>query len=189
MKPLLLLSFLFAFTAGKCCECPLSVLSMEEAEKYEVIFRGTIVSVKDCGSRFGEAMFRVDELYKGNATREFKILFECGVPCQQAFNRGDEWIIYSRYKQLDNALMDWCSRSRKYFRNEKEDFYKVNYGNDYFEELRFLRSNLGLHRTLSERPQVTGRNQIPGIRGSVIIILCSVGVILLFYWVFNRYFR
>jgi hypothetical protein len=179
------------FRAGlKACQCPLTQLSLEECHKYEIIFKGKILRVADCGGRFGEAIFEVQELYKGNATSEFKVLFECKVECAQTFRPGDEWIIYSRYKQIDNAKMDWCSRSRKYFRMENEDFYTVSYGNDYYDEVKFLRDNLGIHRLISEhKNQDQHRNIRPDTSQMILVLLCSLAGIILFYYLFNRFFR
>lgn len=106
------------------------------------------------------------------------------------FLPGEEWIIYSRYKQLGNAMMDWCSRSRKYFKNENEDFYSVTYGNDYYDEVAFLRKNLGTHRFLQTHiSEDQGRNVIPGITQTIVLVLCSLLAIVLFYWLFNRFFK
>lgn len=132
-------------------------------------------------------MFEVQELYKGNATKEFKVLFECGVECAQKFNAGEEWIIYSRYKQLDNAKMDWCSRSRKFFKIDKQDFYAVTYGNDYYDEVKFLQEKLGVHRVLVEhKSQIDNRNERPNTNQTIVILLCSIASIVLFYYLFNR---
>lgn len=174
----------------EACQCPLTQLSSEECNKYEIIFKGKILSVKDCGDKFGEALFEVEELYKGNATKNFKVLFECDVECAQKFNPGEEWVIYSRYKQIDNAKMDWCSRSRKFFKVETEDFYTVNYGNDYYDEVKFLREKLGIHRLLAENPKPeANRNQIPDKTQFVIVLICSLLGLILFYYLFNRFFR
>lgn len=184
-----LLLFLYSSPA-EACQCPLTQLSIDECNKYEIIFKGKIVSVIDCKDKFGEAVFEVEELYKGNSEERFKVLFECNVECAQKFSVGDEWIIYSRYKQLDNALMDWCSRSRKFFKIDKEDFYTYTYGNDYEDELAFLRKNLGLHRTLVEqKSQIDGRNIKPNINESIVIVLISLGAIVLFYYLFNKFFK
>ncbi len=182
----------------QACQCPPTSLSIQECDKYEIIFRGKIISVKNCDHRFGEAMFELDELFKGNATKTFKVLFDCNEECAQTLLPGEEWIIYSRYKQIDNAKLDWCSRSRKHFDNERQDFYAVNYGNDYLDELRFLRDNLGAHRFLKDKKEVlsneqgdeTGnRNKLPANNEFVIMLLISLGAIVLFYWLFNRFFR
>ena len=184
------LVFCLAVFYSKACQCPLTKLGIEETEKYEIIFKGKIISVVDCNNKFGEAVFEIEELYKGNSTKKFKVLFECGVECAQQFNAGEEWIIYSKYKQIDNAIMDWCSRSRKFFKNEKEDFYTVNYGNDYYDEEKFLKENLGLHRFLVEKhTAVESRNLKPTSNEIILILICSIAAIVLFYWLFNKFFR
>ncbi len=138
----------------------------------------------------GEAIFSIDELYKGNTTKEFKVLFECDGECARQFNIGEEWIIYSNYKQINNAKMDWCSRSRRYFRVEKEDYYTPNYGNDYFDEVKFLREKLGVHRLLAQKENlIENRNIKPNSHQTIIILVCSLVVIILFYYLFNKFFR
>lgn len=190
-RALLLLALLITgFQSSKACQCPLTQLSLEECNKYEIIFKGKILRVVDCDHKFGEAVFEIQELYKGNATQEFKVLFECNVECAQKFNPGEEWIIYSRYKQIDNAKIDWCSRSRKFFRIPGEDFYTVTYGNDYDDEVGFLRKNLGIHRVISDhKNQAENRNIHPSTRQTILVLLCSLAGILLFYFLFNKFFR
>lgn len=172
------------------CQCPLTALGLEESNKYEVIFKGKVISVETCKDKFGTAIFEVEELYKGNASKKFTVLFECGVECAQEFSAGEEWIIYSRYKQIDKALMDWCSRSRKFFKNPKEDFYAVTYGNDYYDELKFLREKLGIHRLLVLKESTTqNRNERPTANQTILMLVISISAILLFYWLFKKYFK
>ena len=172
------------------CECPGSTLSKETLGQYEIIFRGKVETVAACGSRPGEAVFAVDELYKGEIPARFTVVFDCDGPCAEGFGEGEEWIIYSRFLQVKNARMDWCSRSRKYFRNENEDHYAVNYGVEYFDEVEYLRNTLGLHRTLSDRPsQSTPRNIRPDVTQSAVILCASLAGIVLFYWLFRRLFK
>jgi hypothetical protein len=174
----------------QACQCPLTTLGIAECDKYEIIFKGKVLSVVPCGQKFGEAVFEIQELYKGNAASSFKMLFECGGECAVGFKTGEEWIIYSRYKQIDNALMDWCSRSRKQFSNEKEDFYAVTYGNDYDDELSFLREHLGLHRLLKDEITLgENRNLLPKQWETALLFIASLLVIVLFYWLFNRFFK
>lgn len=190
LKIALLAIFSFSYASYSACQCPLTQLGKAECDKYEIIFKGKVVSVKECNHNFGEALFELEELYKGDATKQFKVLFECGVECAQKFNPGDEWIIYSKYKQIDNAKMDWCSRSRKFFKVDKEDFYTFTYGNDYYDEAKFLRENLGIHRFLNTPQNVTAnRNILPNQTQSLIIVVCSILGIVLFYWAFNRFFK
>ncbi len=184
----LLFNCISFYTKG--CQCPLTLLSIEECSKYEIIFKGKIISVKNCNQNFGEAIFEVEELYKGNATKQFKVLFECGIECALKFNEGEEWLIYTRHKQIDNALMDWCSRSRKFFKNEKEDFYTVTYGNDYYDEVKFLREKLGSHRLLvATKNAAENRNVRPTGNQTIVILISSIIFLLLFYWLFNKWYK
>lgn len=189
MPKFLSLIFLFFGLSSLACTCPTTVLGMEECNKYEIIFKGRVKSSIDCDLKFGEAVFEIQELYKGNATKEFKVLFECNGECAKTFQAGEEWIIYSRYKQIDNAMMDWCSRSRKHFRNEIEDYYYVLYGNDYADEVKFLQEHLGLHRFVEKKAAVENRNIRPSTLQSAIILIISLLAIILFYYLFNRYMK
>ncbi|MES2679865.1 MAG: hypothetical protein V4635_08275 [Bacteroidota bacterium] len=180
----------FSVASALACQCPPSSLSIEECDKYEIIFKGRILSVAPCGDKFGEAIFEIDELYKGNSAKKFTVLFECNTECYQQFMAGEEWIIYSRYKQVNNAKMDWCSRSRKFFNNLGEDFYAVNYGNDYDDEVKFLRDHLGRHRFMPDSAKDAGdRNTLPDTNQTILLFVCSLLAIILFYWLFNKYFK
>ena len=185
----LIYAFVTLWLHGISCQCPPSLLSLEECNKYELIFRGKVLKVKPCELKPGDAIFEIQELYKGNATPEFKVLFACREACARLFKPGEEWIIYTRYKQIDNAEMNWCSRSRKHFNTDKEDYYSVLYGNDYDDELSFLRQKLGLHRTLVKQEVSQNRNKRPDTMTSALILLTSLGGLILFYYLFNRFFR
>lgn len=189
MRGAWILLFFFGMRAAMACECPFSSLSLEECNKYEIIFKGKVLSVTPCADKPGEAVFEIEELYKGNAGSRFTVLYTCGSACAMPLVPGDEWVIYSRYKQINKAMLDWCSRSRKYFRNENEDFYTVNYGNDYYDEVKFLRDHLGKHRLMQDRPADTGRNLLPNVNQAIVLVICSLAAIVLFYWLFNRFFK
>ncbi len=186
----LLLFFTLNYFRGNACQCPFTGLSMAECNKYEIIFKGRIDSVKPGDNNLGEAIFVIDELYKGNATKHFKILFDVTEVCAQQFNVGDEWIIYSTYKQITNAKMNWCSRSRKYFKIDKQDFYAETYGCDYATETKFLREQLGVHRTKAETQNAAGnRNQRPTTTQTIITLICSLLFVFLFYWIVNKFLK
>lgn len=188
-----ILFFLFVFFRIyelNACQCPTSTLSLEECEKYEIIFAGTVESVKTCENKYGEVVFTVLELYKGNIKEKFTILYDCADPCAQAFRPGEEWIIYTRFKQVSNGVMEWCSRSRKYFTIAKQDFYTVNLGNDYDTEIGFLREKLGEHHPVSEKKQAPNhRNEKPSLTQMIVILIVSMTCVVLFYWLFGKYFH
>lgn len=191
MRLSILLSVIFALRSFSAlsCTCPPTTLSQQECDKYEVIFKGKVKRVKTCDTKPGEAVFEVTELYKGNTEKEFKVYFDCKDECAREFGVGEEWIVYTRYRQIDNAEMDWCSRSRKYFRFDKEDYYTVLYGNDYEDELNFLRKNLGNHRVMEKKQVAEERNKKPTVSQSIYILIGSLGAIILFYFLVNRFLR
>jgi hypothetical protein len=191
------LIFLFTFSIFHlpfylhACQCPTTKLGMDEANKYDLIFRGKIDSVSSCTDKKGHAFFRILELYKGIATERFEILTDCDVECAQVLNAGEEWIIYANYKQAINAKLDWCSRSRRFIKNQKEDFYTVNNGADYDDELKFLRENLGLHKPLKpiENQRVGEPNKLPTQKEFIVYLLLSIVGMVLFYYLFNKFFK
>ncbi len=173
------------------CQCPITKLSLEECDKYGIIFRGRIIKDTLFELKKGEVVFEISELYKGIIQSQFKVLFDSGDDCAQVFNVGEEWIIYTSYKQANNAQMDWCSRSRKYFKNEKLDFYTVTYGNDYDTELKFLREKLGLHKPLKAaeiKPDWAG-NQLPTQAEFIIYLLISIAGVVGFIFLVKRFLK
>ena len=179
---------LLTFNFSKACQCPVTKLSLEECDKYEIIFRGRIIKDTLFEGKKGEATFEILELYKGVVSQQFKVLFETGTECAQVFSVGEEWIIYTVYRQANSGKMDWCSRSRKYFKNEKLDFYTVTYGNDYDDELKFLREKLGLHKTLAAaetKPDWQG-NQIPTQKELIIYLLLSIVGVVAFIFIAKK---
>lgn len=185
----ILLFFIIAGKSANACQCPVSGLSLNECEKYELIFKGKVISAKTCDNTPGLAIFEVLELFKGNSEKKIKVYFNCENDCSKGFLVGEEWIIYTRYKQIDNAQMDWCSRSRKYFRFDKEDYYSVLYGNDYDDELNFLRTNLGNHRIMEKKQHPEERNRKPTLNESILILISSLAAIVLFYYLFNKFVK
>jgi hypothetical protein len=114
-------------------------------------------------------------------------LFNNDDNCKLEIRKGDEWIIYSNYHQIDNAKLDFCSRSRVYVKNIKEDFFTVNTGVSYDEEIKYLQLNLGLHKLMKNNPnKVENRNIIPNKKQFTIILIFSLIGLLLFYWIVGK---
>lgn len=186
---LVLLLLAGAFSRAKACQCPFTSLSAEECAKYELIFKGHINSVEIKGSK-SLAVFAVDELYKGNTAATFRIIFDNDDPCKLEMRPNDEWIIYCNYYQVESAKLDFCSRSRKFIKNIKEDFFYSTTNVTYDEEMHFLQNTLGLHKLRKETVnQAGGRNLIPSRQQFVITLVCSVLAIVLFYYLFNKFFK
>lgn len=187
-QPFLILFILFS-KLSLACQCPVAELSDKELNKYDLIFKGKIQSIKLNGE-LSEALFLVEELYKGNAASSFKVFFNDLDDCKLELRSGDEWIIYTSYRQVDNAKLDFCSRSRKFFKVAKEDFFAVTTGISYEEELHFLQTKLGLHKLLKDNPnKVENRNIIPSSNQFIIIIVCSIAGVLLIYVIVNKLFK
>jgi hypothetical protein len=185
----IILFFILTSNISIACQCPLSSLNDKEINKYEIIFKGTIKSIK-LNKANSEAIFSIKELYKGILSDDFKIIFNDEDVCKLELRVGDEWIIYSNYHQVDNAKLDFCSRSRKYIKNIKEDFFAVTTGVSYDEELRYLQTNLGLHKLLKSNPnRVENRNIIPTSNQLIITLLFSIIGVIGFYIIVNKLFK
>lgn len=191
MKRYLIFIFIFfyLYNAVLACQCPVTVLNEQELKKYDIIFKGSIKTIKLKGEK-SEAIFLVSELYKGMLPAEFKIIFNDADACKIEMRVGDEWIIYTNYYQMENAKIDFCSRSRKYIKNSKEDFFVELTGISYEDELSYLQKNLGIHKLMKENPnRVEQRNILPNQKQFVLLLVCSLIFMVLFLWLFNRFFK
>lgn len=181
--------FIFTYKLSIACQCPLSQLNEKELNKYDIIFKGTIKSIK-LNKEKSEAIFSVSELYKGLIAQDFKIIFNDEDVCKLELRIGDEWILYTSYYQVDNAKLDFCSRSRKFIKNIKEDFFAETTGLSYDEELRYLQSKLGLHKVLKNNPnRVENRNIIPNTNQLIIYLIGSIVGLVFFYFLINKLFK
>lgn len=190
MKHVIVFLFLFLVIKNGCaCQCPITQLNSLELKKYEIIFSGQINQIKINGTN-SEAIFTIKELYKGIITQNFKVIFNNDDACKLELRQGDDWIIYSNYNQIDNAKLDFCSRSRLYIKNIKEDFFAVNTGISYDEELKYLQRNLGLHKLLKNNPNKTeNRNKLPTTNQFIIILLCSMAGLIFFIWLVGKFLK
>jgi hypothetical protein len=188
MKQLKLIFIFFLISKlSLACQCPLTALNEVEIGKYDLIFKGKILSLNLKEGSNSEAVIEINELYKGNSFKKFKLLFNEADPCNLELRAGDEWIIYTNYKQIDNGQLDFCSRSRKFFKNIKEDFFMVTTGVSFDEELKYLQTKLGLHKLLKENPnKVENRNQLPNKNQFIIMLICSLVGVILFYWLIKK---
>lgn len=188
-QKIIIFIFILVSKLSFACQCPITQLNEQETGKYEIIFKGTINSIK-LDKIKSEAIFTIDELYKGIISQNFKIIFNDEDPCKLNLRVGDEWVIYSNYYQIDNAKLDFCSRSRYYIKNIKEDFFAETTGISYDEEIRYLKTNLGLHKLLkADLNKVENRNIIPNSKQLVISLLFSILGLIVFYIIINKLFK
>jgi len=190
MKHIIVLLFLVLFLKnGYACQCPITQLNALELNKYEIIFSGQINQLKMNGAN-SEAIFTIKELFKGMIAQNFKVIFNNDDACKLELRKGDDWIIYSNYNQIDNAKLDFCSRSRLYIKNIKEDFFAVNTGISYDEELKYLQKNLGLHKLLKNNPnKIENRNKLPTNNQFIIILLFSMAGLIFFIWLVGKFLK
>lgn len=181
--------FILIYNLINACQCPLTKLDETETDKYDIIFKGKISSIKLLKER-SEALFSIQELYKGPISEQFIILFNDVDVCKLELRTGDEWIIYANFKQINNAKLDFCSRSRRFFKNNAEDFFAVTTGISYEEEMNYLQTKLGLHKCIKNNQNVVeNRNIIPNNTQFIIFIVFSLIGIVIFYWLVNKFLK
>lgn len=186
---LLLISLSLIFKIGFACQCPLTALNTAETNKYDIIFKGKINKVKIDGVK-SIAIFTIEELYKGVITQNFEVYFNNDDVCKFDMRMGDEWIIYTNYYQINNSKLDFCSRSRNFIKNSKEDFFTETTGTSYEEELRYLQTKLGLHKIATNNSnKVENRNIIPNTGQFIITLLFSLAGIVFFIWLAGKFLK
>lgn len=164
------------------CECPPLALNENLIKSYDIIFKGKVVQVKSIPGKYKEALFEISELYKGTSQKTLKVLIDTTADCAKPILPGQIWLIYSTYKQWQRPLLNWCSRSRKWFENEKEDYYAYTYGLSFDAEITYLTSKLGCKNiiTSTETENPGERNVLPKPYMLLILIgISSLGLILL----------
>lgn len=142
------LSLLFLISSSYLfsCECPaLQPISKVLCKNYNVIFYGKVDSVSACDSKgMSIAYFTIKELYKGTVSQNIKVNFDCASECLMSFTKGEQWIVYGTYPKFDMLTVKLCEHSRKYFDNEKDDFYFPASNRTFEEEKQFLKNELGI---------------------------------------------
>ena len=126
------------------CECPSIIkISPESIKQYDVIFRGRVDSVLSKGNK-DNVWFTIQESFKGTLNKSTAVYYDNSTSCQMKMDKGDEWLIYAEYANFGKIEVNVCSRSRKYFAEEANDFYIANNGMPYADELLFLKTNIGV---------------------------------------------
>ncbi|GAB4202915.1 MAG: hypothetical protein Fur0023_09280 [Bacteroidia bacterium] len=116
------------------CQCPVIQWTKEMADKNEVIFRGVVKNVFVHQNDYTVAEMEVLDLFKGNPSKTYKVLFPENDECAVSVNTGEEWIIYGEQKQINSCKIEWCGLSRKKFQNDMEDFFIATHIVTYEEE-------------------------------------------------------
>ena len=106
------LLFNCAFTQDNCtCNEKEIAFSEEYVNAHQLIFRGKTISISK-GTDYDKVTFLVSKLFKGIASQQIEVYFDTKNECALKFTVGEDWIIYSTYKQA-KPFVAYCSRSRK----------------------------------------------------------------------------
>ncbi|GAB4142658.1 MAG: hypothetical protein Fur0041_17730 [Bacteroidia bacterium] len=109
--------------------------------RYEMIFRGKVVSVNACSGE-ATALFNIETLYKGKAYSQTELLFDCSSDCAMNFTSGEEWIIYANYVGYGKPKAEFCSPSRLKY-SAADDPALLTHGFTFQQEDSLLRATLG----------------------------------------------
>jgi hypothetical protein len=193
MKKKFLLLLLFSSKVILACECPvLKPISKELYIDYDVIFYGKVDSVSICKQGISIAYFTIQELYKGTVEKEVKVNFDCVSECLMSFEKGEEWLMYTKYKRFDLLTVHICDHSRKQFADLDQDIYQLTAKRTFEEEKEFLRSNLGIispirRNDLNQQQNELGpSNTQPGAWTKLVLLLVSLSVMLGVYYVTKK---
>jgi len=192
---LLLFSLLLLCQFSYACDCPvLSKIDKEGTTEYDIIFTGRVDSVTPCDGH-AMAFFHIEQLYKGGLYAKPAIAFDCASNCLMNFEKGEQWIIYANVTNRGKIMVNICGHSRKYFAAKEKDYYAHSSGQSFEEENDFLKSALGIKAV---KPDVE-ENKNPGLYEheniqpsaywKLWLLLISTVVFLLFYYLFNKYFK
>lgn len=191
LKSYLFFAIVVWTTTVYACQCPVTQLNETELSKYDIVFKGVVKQI-NLQKEKGEIQFTINELYKGVITEQFKVIYNALDECKLDLREGDEWIIYTNFNQINSGQLNFCSRSRKHFKNDKEDFFLVTSGITFDEEMRYLQTHLGLHKCLKNnlnQEDIEHRNIIPNSNQFIIILLVSLVAIIVFYWLLKRFLK
>lgn len=169
--------FLFPVSSFPQCNCKEETLDEAYIQKHQLIFRGKTLAVSK-GEDYSKVIFSIEKLFKGIAPKKMDIYFYAKNECSLKFNTGEEWLIYSNYKQATKPFVEYCSRSRKNVINTNKNidrmYIKADYGFD--EENEWLEKKLGLKNfvtPVSENDSLHS-NIIPSFWQRIVLILVSV---------------
>jgi len=190
--------FFILFVTSKIiisCDCPpLNKINSQELKKYDVIFIGTvdtILSIDDRG--MATAIFIVDTVFKGNIEREVAIFYDAISSCMMSFEKGQKWLIYSKYKRFDYIVAEFCEHSRRCFSNNEDDkHYSLISQQSYSSEKEFLVKTLGVQKLidknkLNEQQKLHRPHNIqPSGYAKLILLASSLIVMVGIYWFFIK---
>ncbi|MEO6882752.1 MAG: hypothetical protein ABI199_01870 [Bacteroidia bacterium] len=192
--------FLFAFSclvkSAIACDCPpIQQNIQQQSRTYAVIFEGKVDSVSVISGKYASVYFNVSELFKGKSYAESQVRFDCSTSCQLNFTPKETWIIYANYYKYGELEIKFCSRSRKLIADTTQDYYSVNNGMSFKNELAFLQKNFGSQPLLNEdtialqHEEEAQRLTHPTGVQALWLVGISFVVVTAFLYFFNKYFK
>lgn len=180
------------------CECEgLDPLKKESLLKYHLIFQARVDSISTSTSTSTNnkciAWFTITELYNGDAPAQLKLLFDCKTECQMNFNVKEDWLIYANYVKYSEAEVNGCSRSRKKFNDDTDDYYVVTNGSKFFDEIKFLKDNFGIQNIQTNKQTESvipeRKNIQPDPMDKLYLIIFSLLCVGVIYFIFKRWVK
>jgi hypothetical protein len=197
MKRILFLVLNIISLISLSCECPpLEAVTKKSIDEYDVVFYGKVDSVVPCKTDgIGTVYFTVISLYKGSAQQHVSIDYDCVSSCMMSFSKNDEWIIYSMFQHFDLLTVNICGHSRKKITDGSMDYYQVASQRSFEEENSFLENTFGTHAFASHnqlndaQKEMQPHNEQPGALNKLWLLLISLGVMVLIYFVTKKFFK
>ncbi|MBA3970663.1 MAG: hypothetical protein H0X46_00680 [Bacteroidetes bacterium] len=194
MKKTLTFILVFLASYAYACQCPVfPPISEKGCERYDVIFFGKVDSASACDPKgFAKVYFSIAELFKGSVEQQVNISFDCSTECLMSFAKGEEWLIYSKYKKFDLLEIEICEHSRKNFNDDAKDIYLLAATRTFLQEKDFIKTLLGIHYYIKpndlnkQHEEVGPQNVQPSGWGKVMLLLISVAVMGVVYFVTRK---
>ncbi|MBL0048448.1 MAG: hypothetical protein IPP32_10180 [Bacteroidetes bacterium] len=193
LKKFFLLNFvLLQFASLLACDCKQqSPLTIVECIKFDAILQCKIDSVSSCNTR-SIAYTQVIEVYKGVQHGAVQLSFDCSSSCQMSFAKGERWLVYGKLNALHQLEVNFCDRNRKYFAAAKDDYFAVNTGLSFEDEIAYLKKNIGFKVKNAQHPSgksidITQRENALGSGGNnLLLLLASLIFFLIIYVVVTK---
>jgi hypothetical protein len=178
----------FTKVSSQNCNCiPLGPFVAKDVDHYAVIFQCDVKSVEVIDG-VGKATVIINKLYKGKVGSTIQLQFKNTAECPIVMQSGERWLIYGEYYQVQTILMEACSRSRKFFRDVKADYYAINTGQTFDEEIETLRSVTGVLPITDS--QISSRELIKP-KGTTLIVLIGFSLVgfLMIWFILKRFLK
>ena len=121
-----------------------------------------------------------------------QLSFDCATSCQMSFAKDEIWLVYGKHNEQNQLELNFCDRNRKYFSSAMDDYFSLNLGLTFEEEIKYLKKNIGLKiaatdTTESKAIDITQReNNLTTGGNNILLLLASLIFFLLIYFVVHK---